>query len=71
MDTAYLQNSISNSYGLFALHFRLKSYKMDCAGRWSEMVKVSAAGDFDAAIALAKEYLKQLRQEQKNAEESN
>lgn len=35
-----------------------------------EMVKVSAAGDFDTAIALAKEYLKQLRQEQENAEEA-
>lgn len=34
------------------------------------MVTVSAAGDFDTAIILTEEYLKQLRQERRNAEEA-
>lgn len=34
------------------------------------VVKTSAAGDFDRAISLAEEYLKQVRQEIKNAEEA-
>lgn len=35
-----------------------------------QMVKLSAAGDFDGAIALTQEYLKQLRKERGNAEEA-
>ena len=35
-----------------------------------ETVKVSANGDFDKALALANEYLVQIYQEQKNAEEA-
>lgn len=35
-----------------------------------EMVKVSAAGDFDQAIALTGEYLLQVHKEQQNAEEA-
>ena len=34
------------------------------------MVTVSAAGEFDTAIILTEEYLKQLRQERRNAEEA-
>lgn len=34
------------------------------------MVKVSAAGNFDQALKLTKEYLLQVQQEQKNAEEA-
>lgn len=35
-----------------------------------KMIKVSATGDFDAAILLINEYIKQIRQERTNAEES-
>ncbi|WP_250229816.1 MerR family transcriptional regulator [Anaeropeptidivorans aminofermentans] len=35
-----------------------------------QMVKVSASGDFDAALALTQDYLEQLRQERDNAEEA-
>jgi DNA-binding transcriptional MerR regulator len=35
-----------------------------------QMVKQSASGEFDAALALAREYLEQLKKEQKNARES-
>lgn len=35
-----------------------------------EMIKVSATGDFDYAILLTKEYLKQVQKERENAEEA-
>lgn len=35
-----------------------------------ETVKVSASGDFDKALAMAREYLSQIHKEQKNAEEA-
>lgn len=35
-----------------------------------QAVKASAAGDFDTAIGLSREYLGQIRQEQRNAEEA-
>ena len=35
-----------------------------------KMIKVSAPGDFDAAILLINEYIKQIRQERTNAEEA-
>lgn len=35
-----------------------------------QMIKVSATGDFDAAILLINEYIKQIRQERANAEEA-
>ena len=35
-----------------------------------QMVTVSAAGEFDTAITLTEEYLKQIRQERRNAEEA-
>ena len=35
-----------------------------------KMIKVSATGDFDAAILLINEYIKQIRQERTNAEEA-
>lgn len=55
---------------LVRLAFQIEVLQNGLRRKMVEMVKVSAAGDFDAAIALAKEYLKQLRQEQKNAEEA-
>lgn len=35
-----------------------------------QMVKIAAAGDFDTAILLINDYLKQIKQEQANAEEA-
>ena len=35
-----------------------------------QMLMVSATGDFDTAITLTEEYLKQIRQERRNAEEA-
>lgn len=35
-----------------------------------QMVKTAATGDYDTAIALAQEYINQLRQEHRNAEEA-
>lgn len=35
-----------------------------------QMVKVAAAGDYDAALALTDEYLRQIKTEQKNAREA-
>lgn len=35
-----------------------------------QMIKTSATGDFDTALTLANEYLAQIKQEQKNAEEA-
>ena len=35
-----------------------------------KMIKVSATGDFDAAVLLINEYIKQIRQERTNAEEA-
>lgn len=55
---------------LVRLAFQIEVLQNGLRRKMVEMVKVSAAGDFDAAIALAKEYLKQLRQKQKNAEEA-
>lgn len=35
-----------------------------------DIIKISATGDFDAAISLAQTYLQQIRREQRNAEEA-
>lgn len=55
---------------LVRLAFQIEVLQNGLRRKMVEMVKVSAAGDFDTAIALAKGYLKQLRQERANAEEA-
>ncbi len=56
--------------GLPAPPFKLKSCKMASAKKIFQMVKLSAAGKFDQALALAETYLSGLRQERDNAEDA-
>ncbi|MCH1982620.1 MerR family transcriptional regulator [Ruminococcus sp. OA3] len=55
---------------LVRLAFQIEVLQNGLRRKVVEMVKVSATGDFDAAIEIAQEYLKRLRQEQVNAEEA-
>lgn len=57
-------------FQLVRVAFQIEVLQNGLRKRIVEMVKVSAKGDFDKALSLTQEYLLQLRQERKNAEES-
>lgn len=50
--------------------FQVEVLQNGLRGKIVQAVKASAAGDFDTAIALIHEYLRQIKQEQSNAEEA-
>lgn len=50
--------------------FKIEVLQNGLRKKITEMLKVSANGDFDKALTLAKEYQDQLQKEQKNAEEA-
>ena len=55
---------------LIRLAFQVEVLQNGLRKKIVRMVTVSAAGEFDTAIILTEEYLKQLRQERRNAEEA-
>ena len=55
---------------LARLAFQIEVLQNGLRKKIIQMVKVSAGGDYDTAAALTQEYLKQVRQERKNAEEA-
>ena len=55
---------------LIRLAFQVEVLQNGLRKKIAQMIKVSATGDFDAAITLTKSYLKQIRQERRNAEEA-
>lgn len=55
---------------LIRLAFQVEVLQNGLRKKIVRMVTVSAAGDFDTALTLTEEYLKQLRQERRNAEEA-
>lgn len=72
---------LSNGYRVFTdLHieqcrlvriaFQVEVLQNGLRKKITKMIKASAAGDFDAAILLINDYLEQIKQERKNAEEA-
>ncbi len=57
-------------FQLARLAFQVEVLQNGLRKKIIKMVKLSAAGNFDAALALTHEYLKQVRQERDNAEEA-
>lgn len=57
-------------FRLARLAFRVEVLQNGLRKKIIQTVKASAAGDFDGALALTQEYLKQIRQERDNAEEA-
>ena len=57
-------------FKLARLAFQVEVLQNGLRKKIARMVKVSASGDFDTALALTQEYLIQLRQERRNAEEA-
>ncbi|MBS7009802.1 MerR family transcriptional regulator [Anaerostipes sp.] len=57
-------------FQLARLAFQIEVLQNGLRKKIVQMVKVSAAGDFDTALLLTEEYLNQIRQEQANAEEA-
>lgn len=57
-------------FKLARLAFQVEVLQNGLRKKIVRMVKVSASGDFDTALALTQEYLIQLRQERRNAEEA-
>ena len=55
---------------LIRLAFQVEVLQNGLRKKITRMLMVSAAGDFDTAILLTEEYLKQIRQERRNAEEA-
>ena len=55
---------------LIRLAFQVEVLQNGLRKKIAQMIKVSATGDFDTAITLTKSYLKQIRQERRNAEEA-
>lgn len=55
---------------LIRLAFQVEVLQNGLRKKITQMIKASAADDFDTAIKLTKEYLSQIRQEQANAEEA-
>ena len=55
---------------LIRLAFQVEILQNGLRKKIAQMIKVSATGDFDTAIALTQSYLKQIRQERLNAEEA-
>lgn len=57
-------------FRLARLAFQIEVLQNGLRSKIVQMVKVSAAGNFDAALDLTHEYLAQIRQERHNAEEA-
>lgn len=57
-------------FKLARLAFQIEVLQNGLRKKIVHMVKVSAKGDFDEALSLAKEYLEQLQEERTNAEEA-
>ena len=55
---------------LIRLAFQIEVLQNGLRKKITQMIMVSATGDFDTAITLTKEYLTQIKQEQENAEEA-
>lgn len=55
---------------LIRIAFQVEVLQNGLRKKMANMIKVAAAGDFDAAILLIDEYLKQIKQERANAEEA-
>ena len=55
---------------LIRLAFQVEVLQNGLRKKIVQMLMVSATGDFDTAITLTEEYLKQIRQERRNAEEA-
>ncbi len=55
---------------LIRLAFQVEILQNGLRKKITQMLKVSARGDFDTAIMLTEEYLKQIKQERRNAEEA-
>lgn len=55
---------------LIRLAFQVEVLQNGLRRKIAQMITVSATGDFDTAIALTKNYLKQIGQERQNAEEA-
>lgn len=55
---------------LIRLAFQVEVLQNGLRKKIARMITVSATGDFDTAITLTEEYLKQIRQEKRNAEEA-
>ena len=81
MKLIHKQERLSNGYRVFTdfhiwqcklirLAFQVEVLQNGLRKKIVRMVTVSAAGEFDTAIILTEEYLKQLRQERRNAEEA-
>lgn len=59
-----------DQFRLARLAFQIEVLQNGLRKKIVNMIKVSAAGDFDTAIILTQEYLTQVRQERVNAEEA-
>ena len=55
---------------LIRLAFQVEVLQNGLRKKIAQMVMVSATGDFDTAITLTEEYLRQVKQERRNAEEA-
>ena len=55
---------------LIRLAFQVEVLQNGLRKKIVQMLKVSASGDFDRAITLTKNYLKQIRRERQNADEA-
>ena len=55
---------------LIRLAFQVEVLQNGLRKKIAQMIRVSATGDFDTAIALTHSYLKQIQQERRNAEEA-
>lgn len=55
---------------LIRLAFQIEVLQNGLRKKIAQMIMVSATGDFDTAITITKEYLKQIKQERQNAEEA-
>lgn len=55
---------------LIRLAFQVEVLQNGLRRKIAQMITVSATGDFDTAITLTQDYLKQIRQERQNAEEA-
>ena len=55
---------------LIRLAFQIEVLQNGLRKKIAQMITVSATGDFDTAITITEEYLKQIKQEHQNAEEA-
>ena len=57
-------------FRLARLAFQIEVLQNGLRKKIVKMIKVSATGDFDTAISIATDYLKQVQKERENAEEA-